>query len=73
MKRILSEQVVRSLMKELARRSDGAIEEETLVPDGRTGIGPAQFVEDKLAGMLREEPLHLSHAPLFRLSRRSLG
>jgi hypothetical protein len=73
MKRILSEQIVRSLMKELGRRTDAAFAEETLVPDGRTGIGPAQFVEDKLAVMLREEPLHLSHAPLLRLGRRSLG
>jgi hypothetical protein len=36
--------------------------EEALVADTRAGVSPAEFVERKLAGLLKDNPLPVSHA-----------
>jgi hypothetical protein len=46
--------------------------DETLIADTRVGVTPAQMVERKLAGLLKTNPLLISHAQLRggSLSRR---
>lgn len=43
--------------------------DETLVVDGRSGISPAQAVEEKLTRMLRDASLPISHLQTRKLLR----
>lgn len=42
-----------------------AVPEEALIVDTRAGVTPAEFVERKLIGLLKSNPLPISHSQVL--------
>jgi hypothetical protein len=42
-----------------------AVPEEALIADTRAGLTPAEFVERKLIGLLKSNPLPISHSQVL--------
>ena len=61
-----------SARKIVARPVPTAVAEETIIPDLRAGVTPAQSVEQKLTAMLRSgAAIPVSHFRLAKLCRKS--
>jgi hypothetical protein len=58
-----------SALKMAARRLPLSVPQETLVTDVRSGLTPAQVVEQRLASMLRSTHLPASHLQASRMRR----
>lgn len=64
----LKSEVIRSLVDSMtAKRALNRDAVETLIPDSRADVSPAQSVERKLTSMLRGASIPVSHIRLSRL------